>query len=266
MVVKCNGSWLHEGLYFLKKNRFRWLIAIMFHVFMANVFVDGAQLIEGTSGFGKIWFESFCGSLEFSASYSEKFELPIIWIIFQAYLLYLICDYLNDNRRGIGIQRLIRKNSRKKWFLRITVTNIVAIVGYYVQYIVILGATMCFHKIPFSFMSESKGEPVNYVVSCFFLPICATITIFLIQNAISLYYEFIAYIVSLTILVLSAYWKNYFLLGNYAMFLRNGFYRSEGLDSYIGMVICICAGAIAMLFSLWKISRSDIIGRGLEEK
>lgn len=248
-------------IYFYRKNWLRCLVAIVYQIFMATVFVRDVKLIGERSTFEMCWYYSFCGNLEIKATNADKFELPVLWIIFQSYILYMLCDYLYDSERGIGLQRLIRISSRKKWYLQICLINIVMIFLYYLSYFAILQIVTNIQNIPLKF-DISTGEVFEYIIACFVLPISCTMAIFFIQNLISLYYTgFIAYIVSLILLVISVYWREYYLLGNYAMFLRTDFYRKDGLNIYIGVVMCLAIAVITLLIGLIKVKKMDYIGK-----
>lgn len=250
---------------FYRKNWLRCIVAVIYQIFMAVVFVRNVKIIGEKSTFEMCWYQSFCGNLEINATNADKFELPVLWIIFQSYILYMLCDYMYDSGKGMGIQRLIRINSRKKWYLQICLTNIVTIFLYYLSYFLILQTVSNIHNIPLE-IDVGTEKIFEYALACFVLPICCTVAIFLVQNLVSLYCtEFIAYIVSLMLLVVSVYCRTYYLLGNYAMLLRTEFYRKDGLNIYAGIVICLSIAVIAMLIGLIKVNSIDYIGKELEE-
>lgn len=268
MKSKCkHNENMYEWKLFIEKNRWKLLIAVILHIFITSVIIRETNMMEDHHEIIQFWLCSFNGNKEFIPSDTGKFELPITWIIFQAYILYLLCDYLTDNMDEFGIQGLIRSRNRKKWFFQKIKMSITVIIYYYIQYAVILGLGLMVDGNLFSAQQYFTGYTLKYVATIIVLPVVVTITIYLIQNMISLVYTpYVAYICSVTILVISSYWKNGLLIGNYAMFLRNELFRKGGLDSYCGLVICIIYGTLALGISIYFINRYDLLGKGLAEE
>lgn len=246
---------------FVRKNWMRCATAVFYQIFMAVVVVRETLISCGNVSFEACWFASFCGNLEFEATQTELFELPVLWIIFHAYLLYMIGNHLQEQSSGMGLQRMIRIGSRRKWYLQIFRIDAGIIFSYYLCYALILMTVLKCQGIPLNFGMEPEVFG-SYLIACFLLPVCAIISVFSVQNAVSLYHSpYVAYIFSLVVLVCSSYWKTCFLIGNYAMLLRTDYYRESGLSVPGGWILCIVIMVAAVFAGLKKTELADYIGK-----
>lgn len=256
----------HDLIYFIKKNKWRIFFGIFFQIFMANSVLQ-EMVLEHKTTYQAAWFYSLKGQLEFKALQTNKFMIPILWFVFEAYILYLVCDYFKENCSGIGTQRLLRMNSRRKWFTKLTVSCVYMITFYYICYALILKGTMLFFHLSNTSFIEGNQPFIKTVIATYVLPVLATVTIFLIQNTVSMITnEFIALLVSVAILILSSYWKNIFLIGNYTMLLRSLIYNQHGISPYIGISVCMIVSILALFLGLWKVQHVNLIGKELLEK
>lgn len=251
---------------FIRKNRIRCIVAVFYQIFMSVVVVRNALLTGGTVSFESCWFLSFGGNLEIGVTNADKFELPVLWIIFHAYIFYMLCDQLHDHSVGIGIQRLIRIGSRRKWYFQVCRMDAEIIFFYYLCYFFILQIVLKIQNIPMD-LNMAGVVLRQYVAACFFLPVCCSISIFFIQNVVSLYCsKYVAYVISLAILVCSSYWRAYYLIGNYAILLRMDFYRNSGLHVPTAFMICLAIMIFTLLVGLKKAGSRDFIEKELEER
>lgn len=63
---------------------------------------------------GDYLFYIFCGVIFYANE--ELRILPQIWLLFQIYLLFLVCSYLSSCLKREGQQSLIRAGSRRFWW------------------------------------------------------------------------------------------------------------------------------------------------------
>ena len=239
---------------FLRRNWIRLILVIGYQIFMAFTIIQDMMLGGENVTFGDCWYASFAGALEMSGE--DKFELPVLWMIFHALMLYLMFDYLSDCSKGVGLQQLLRMRNRKKWYWELCCIMISNILGYYAVYFIILRIVSGFYNISFALV-ESQ---MNTFIGNFVLLACTSLALFFIQNLIGIFCnEMIAYMISLGGLVISVYWKSYWLLGNYAMLSRVNLYREDGLSISTGIVLCIIITVIAILCGMVGISKKDIL-------
>lgn len=69
-----------------------------------------------------------------------------------------------------------------------------------------------------------------------------------------------AYGMAILILIVSVYWLNPFMIGNYAMLLRNQLFTEDGVISSIGIVLCIMISVFSVVIGKAVIEKKDIIG------
>lgn len=208
---------------------------------------------------GDCWYQIFSGIPEYIYTESGKFELPIFWMLLHAYLFFVVASYPADDLKGMGLKSMILGKSRIKWAAGKICWTMAAVVCYYA----LLFLNLCVFAYAGQSGSITLGgstETVNIgIKTLYLLPLAADTAIALMQMLLaSIVKPSVAYIFTVGYLVLGAYWKRNFLIGNFAMLLRNSQIVRQGLDSGRGFLYCAFFGITSIIFYLMYIRRKDI--------
>ena len=101
---------------FFYKHKIRWMGGLFIQLFLGFEFLREYFLFNTEPTFEPtftgLWMYAFEGTPEYFYSQIGKFELPILWMVFQAYLLFLTCDYVVEGLSGYEQQSFVRTKKR----------------------------------------------------------------------------------------------------------------------------------------------------------
>lgn len=268
MKNKRNGGWIKfEFINFWRSKKFKWIIGAGIQFFIVSIFLQENKLTGEDSSLSGLWIMSFVGIREYVKSQDGRFEIPVLWMLFQAYILFMVCDYISEGMSGYGVLAFIRTKNRKKWIAVKTLTGFVAVIFYYIQYFCIMSGAIWLSGGSWSSGFQNSFHTFSYRLTITILPLVMTIALFMLQNMLCIItVPFIAYMISLGILIVSAYIQSPFLIGNYAMLLRNSIFSENGLSTGLGLVICGLVMVTVLLLSMIYITHYDVVEKGLEER
>lgn len=201
------------------------------------------------------------------------FRIPFAWLSVYILNAWVIGDYVQSDLYGFGMQMLVRYQKRIRWaigklgyilisvltvwgmvFLSCGLFNIITAKGHFSLSKEIWAMFYGIHAEQFS--------NLEIVLGVFVLPILTSAVLSVFQIFLSLMtkpsYGFLA---TTVYLIFSAYWKSYFLIGNYAMFLRNAKLCENGIEQNTALIvlsILLVVGA-SLFFVLFR--RYDILER-----
>lgn len=262
------GILLYECKNGFYQNRVQIFIGIGVLVFIIYMVIQDSILLNNYVNIGDCWFYLFSGSPEYIYSSDAKFELPILWFLFHTYLLYMICNYPVNDLDELGLQSMMLSKSREKWLTGKLVWAITMVCVYYILAFlvmiveVIIKNNFLEQKIGLEFTTLIMGDKgfVPYI-----LPLISDIAIAILQMSLSfLFNPFCAFVFSILYFILSVYFKNPFLLGNYSMFLRNISFSENGLNTEYGIAICVLYIVLCIFICMYHIHTRDIFGKSLE--
>lgn len=251
------------------QNRMKLLLGTGVLIFITYIAIEDCLLtMEGKVTLGDCLFYLFAGSREYRYSQEGRFELPVLWLLFHAYLFFMLCSYPANDMKGMGIQGMLRTGGRRKWFLGKFLWAAGGVGLFWVLEVLVLVIEIA----GFRFTRETAVvlDPRAAVLGehwgiLFFLPLAVNIAIAVLQLIGSLFFNpFLAYTGTLVYLIISVYLKNMFLLGNYSMMLRNRCLADGGVQTGVGIAV---SGAV-ILGGYWcgsvYMDRKDLTGKGQE--
>ena len=254
-----------NGLY---ENKIKIIIGFSILVFISYVVITDCLLLNGDSfQVGDGWLYLFSGSMEYKYSADGKFELPIIWFLFHAYLYYMLCGYPVNTLKKAGTKSMLFAGTRTKWVISKNSLDFDEC-----NHVLLCSVSMFSDRasiynqiaqIDISFTMTT--QILKNQVIMFLLPLVADIAIALMQMANSFFFSpFIAYIFTLAYLIFSVYIKSEFLLGNYSMLLRTTYLDKNGLSIGSGFIagVILSIGFLGTL--IFYMCKKDIIGEGRE--
>lgn len=222
--------------------------------------------ITASKTLGDVLLYHFGGMGKYVLSADKAFEFPVIWMILFVLILFVTLDYPVSNLQGFGSKVLVKGNSRIRWWLAKCVWNLICNVVYF-GIIFLLIILFCSMKgIPFSLSVNSDLQTWLFELDAYTqllpgvsMPIGELVQVFLVsvaicqlQMALVLWLKPIySFMVMCMFLLVSAYFQNYVLWGNYAMLLRHSWINEDGMDCRIGIpvtltitLITVCIGMI----------------------
>lgn len=222
----------------------------------------------------------FNGMREYIPDGFTSFRFPTMWMVIFVLLLFFTLYYPYNDIMGYGKNVLIASTSRTAWWLSKCVTTIcICIVYFFTAALSILIFSFSFglkfelkvtqesfswlirQGVPEGF--NSSPEPLDLILTVFVLPFIFAIAMCLFQMMLTLIIRpFASIIVVTSIFMVSAYFLNPFMIGNYGMTQRSICFVSNGVDPVIGTVIMsliivfsIAAGTV--LFNRYEILEKE---------
>lgn len=205
------------------------------------------------------------------------FHLPVYYLLFHAYISWIISYFPLRDMGNYGKVLMIKNKSRGKWWINKCVWGICAVLSCYMTgYIVfaIVGLLRgnlsmridgeMFKLITGNVIDESNLGDINIhflLITCVILPVLMSMGISMIQMVLSLITKpLYGQMMVLGMLVISAYYCNKCLPGNYLMVLRNDIViKGSGIHSYMGIGISIVMIIIGMTAGFQIMKKKDII-------
>lgn len=119
--------------YGFQSNRGKWLFALLVQVYFCTL-AGRLSLITNTPiGFWERLTFLFQGFPEYHLSQTGTFELPVHWLIFHAFLLFLTGFYPVQELIQSGGQAFIRSGRREYWLLSKALWACATVAGYYLM-------------------------------------------------------------------------------------------------------------------------------------
>lgn len=216
-------------------------------------------VIRLPAGFGKetaTWGEwllyVYGGMPKFIPAVGEPFVFPVRWMLIMVLASYSVLYYPFRDMDTIGLQLLVRSQSRRLWWMSKIIWNIV----YTCLFHFLMAGTGVFCSLFFGFpvslkieltmlqeMMKLDYEGIRWGIKTMgfvavFVPMLISAAVNQTQMMLSLIIKpLYAFIVSIFIYLSSAYYQVIFLLGNYAMILRLEPVGESGLYPVAGWAV-----------------------------
>lgn len=215
----------------------------------------------------------FGGMQEYFPSPDNSFLFPAIWIVTTGYASFLTLRYPYDDLEGYGQQIILKAGKRSRWWMSKCLWMCAKTLFYYILiYLVILlcckvmGGTAAGYPDPFFiekiFYIKAGSMPREFqdILLLLFLPFLMSLTINMVQLVLGLLCGVaFSFLVSLILLVGSAYYLNPVMLGNGGMLIRSSLINVAGLDPRLVILIYICIWVVALIFGMYWFQRKDIL-------
>lgn len=202
----------------------------------------------------------------------EQFDLPVLLIVFELLMFFIVGNYSRADVFGYGRHVLLAAKSKRTWWL----SKCVWVIGNILLYYALAGAllvSMVFLNNPsirFGLSSsclyaQTGRNATMFLGNLVFLPILTSVMIGLLQMLVGFVTKPIfGYASVIALLVISSYSESQWLAGNYLMMLRNRFMVSEGVGFAFGVVYqCILIGLIVLIGVIWMNKKDVLEGGGM---
>lgn len=253
----------------------KYILALCF--FISAAIIYRLPQLDNISTLGNYILFTHVGMMEYSPDFANRFQFPTVWICFHMLEYFIVLYYPYDDMNDFGKHVLINSKNRTEWYLSKCCWTITSISIYFFIYI-ISQLVVCIFLGDLISMDITQDEAFRniYVSNEFFLgyptsihlllyvlPFTVSVTIGLLQMMLSLIIKpFYSYIVCAVILIGSAYYVNPLMIGNYAMVQRSDIFLKNGVNSVLGLILCMVISVASVIGGIMIFKRYDILNRG----
>ena len=249
-------------------NRYRYIIAIT--VLLLVIIVMG----NNEFGFLDTIFFLQAGYGTILSVKEGKIVFPVVWIMMQFLVPFLVYDYCNDDIENIGVDFLIKCEDRALWWRSKCIWNILTTVSMYaIVYIMAFLYGMYNGKsewtINYELFNTISNKPlpynndsINIIIYLITVPILVSICLALIQMTLSMYTSpMIGIIVVMAWDVISVFVNITPMIGNVSMVVRSSLYSPGGLPVWIGIIYSVGLYIVTYIVGKEMFKRKDILQR-----
>ena len=247
----------------------------------------------GRLTFGENLLCMWRGTLPHNPGLNELFKFPMAWFALLVPMAYVSLDYPFRDLGGMGLRLIVAARSRWAWWgAKCVWTVLCAVVCWSVPFVLsalvtlaqggewtpsarpgvayVLGAGRNneIAQIAQTLSSEGGGaEAVSSLATLDVMPAVLAMAvvlaaILLVQMVVSLMvHPVVGMVASVSILFLSAFFRNHLLLGSYLMLVRAAGFMREGMEPVTGTLLALGAGLAAALLGGFVFTRRDLLGK-----
>ena len=208
---------------------------------------------------------------------SGGFQIPIFWMLMLVLPLFITLDFPFKDIKTIGPQMLLRSGRRVTWWLSKCIWNVCGTIVYFLLVLITVAAFCLCLKVPLSLdtpmgsmmalfseadITTAAGEmPASQVAFVLVItPLFAVAAMDMAEMLFSLLFRPIyGFLFSVALVAAASYVTSPFLIGNYANLTRCGAFIDNGLDSQVGLLICIGVLLISIVAGAFVFRRRDIL-------
>ena len=251
-------------------NRGKWLFALLVQVYFCTLAGRLSLNSNAPIGFLERLTFLFQGLPEYHLSQTGTFELPVHWLIFHAFLLFLAGFYPVQDLTQSGGQAFIRSGRRGYWLLSKALWVCATVAGYYLMLTGVLAVCSLPAGGPWAppaAMSALFGINVaelsfsEIMLYWWVMPILVSAALCLTEVLLSLFIEpLLAFFVMLSCLVASVFWTSPALIGNYSMLLRSNLLSGDpAISAQNCFAVCLLLIALASVLGTKLFRSKDIL-------
>ena len=261
------GYDLHYGF---QSNRGKWLFALVVQAHFCTL-AGRLSLITNTHiGFLERLTFLFRGLPEYHLSQTGTFELPVHWLIFHAFLLFLAGFYPIQELTQSGGQAFIRSGRRGYWLRSKALWVCATVAGYYLMLAGVLAVCSLPAGGPWAqpaamavLFGIDMAELSFAEIALYWwaMPILVSVALCLTEVFLSLFIEpLLAFFVMLSYLVASVFWTSPALIGNYSMLQRSSLLSGDpAISAQNCFAVCLSLIALASVLGTKLFRRKDIL-------
>lgn len=226
------------------------------------------------NSFGNVWMYIYGGMEKYVSSVDNPFKFPIVWTTIFVFAALLVLIYPTKDMLGIGTHVVVSGGSRGKWWFSKVIWNMASTLIYHAIIIctLILACLMAGIEIKpgininllqalceFESVGDFKMKE-TLPIAVFFLPIVISVAMNLLQMTLTLFINpNYSFIISCSVMILSAYLMTPFAVYNYAMSLRYSYIYNHGIKYQYGFVVALAIAVISVIIGYFRFLNYDII-------
>lgn len=203
------------------------------------------------------------------------FEIPNTWLVVFLLCSYLTLEYPFEDLDGQGEISVLVCGSKTKWWLSKCIWIVLTTISYFL--LLALAASIATMIAGGALSLEVKPETLqgikeyssNLIEAPWNTPFLF-LSIIIVSCAINLIQLFASIIIKplpafgaiAVLYILSAYFSDPLLLGEYLLTARNAVFVENGYSPFMGLILSIALALWAIIFSTLYFKQSDLITRG----
>ena len=229
------------------------------------------HILQEMPGVYDLYLMLFQGVSPFQPFIGDSFVVPLHWITIGLLIVYTVSGYAGEDLRGTGQIAMLFSRERKTWIVGKMVWVILQILMDFVFIFIGCFSYSAFRGLPVNLTpnqnfwqnaySDFAGKDYEiYLVTTVLLPILAFISIGAVEMLLSVLFQpSVSMFTASLILVVSAFGKGVFLLGNHSMWIRMSNYSEDGLDYLTCMLLdgLILIGTFSLFYTY--VCRKDLL-------
>lgn len=222
---------------------------------------------------GDIFFYLHSGIKEYIPSPDNPFEIPYLWILNHILILYFTLNYMSNDLIGFGQNMIFRAKSRSVWWMSKCIYTLVSVIIFYVLSFLIIclftlykGGTLSFEISEYMWRLMNLGDtvlnekPKSLITETIVMPFFTSLALSILQMFLCLLMKpILSYIVSIVMLISSAYYFSPFLLGNYSMAVRSNRLIENGFNVNVGVAYAFIIIVISIILGLLIFKKYNIL-------
>lgn len=230
---------------------------------------------DASRSLGDLALYIFGGMKKFIPIPGAVFPFPTVWLLVLTLACFSSLWYPLNDLYGFGKTLLTACQSRKRWYLAKAVWCGVTVSLYFLLgwAVLLFGCLAMGGKFTWTispYMMElmeltdvaSTVEDWQLTLQLTLLPWLVAVTLSQLQLCLSLWMQpVLGWVVSIVVLLSSAYYASPFLLGNYAMALRDQQVLSGGVAWQVGVLYCMGLLLLCVFAGLISFKHTDILGK-----
>lgn len=184
-----------------------------------------------------------------------RIEFPYIWLLMQFMPAFLVFNYCNDDCEGVGVDVLIKCQSRVLWWFSKCIWNVCTVIVFY-----IITYFITFIKALGNGKTDIKVNAV--VIYLMAVPVLVSIAAGLFQMAVSSAFNPVIGLLAVMLLMASSVFFNTpLLIGNVSMVMRSSVYSAQGIAVWKGISTCVLMYVISFIAGMIVFKKKDILHR-----
>lgn len=266
-LYKCVRYDLRVGL---AGNILKYLLALFVFAFTAVMFFQSAHALEASGSALDCLIYFYRGMQVYIPSGDTPFPVPVVWLMLQLLVSFLILSYPTQDLESYGMQFLVRTRKRGVWWTSKFIWNIVSVflfycIGIFTAFVFALlfgDASFALHSKTAMLVSEF-GSGAGYaqtLAAVLILPFLTSAAMAVFQMVLNFILRPVySYIIVTAVYLASAYYNTPFLPGNYSMLLRNEIALYGGVDTVFAVIADCVILLISFLIGLAYFRHYDIL-------
>lgn len=223
--------------------------------------------------YGDFLMYIFSGMKEYIPSPMTQFRYPEIWILVMLLTAYQILYYPYRDLSGMGKQVLINSKSRIGWWFSKCVWILCSVFVFFgifwmvsLLFCLVTGGKcsleISIRMYQYLGITIMPDMPSELNIQIFLLPLLVMSSLGLMQMTLSFFIKpFYSFAVTITIFVVSCYYMNPWVIGNYAMVQRSSLLVRGGMEAVHGICLALLLSAVSVGIGLLFFRRYDILER-----
>ncbi len=238
--------------------------------YIASGIKEGTFFQNGSTMDYLLWVTQ--GMKVFHFSPNHYFEIPIYWFAFQIGIAYIVAYYPEKDFKNYGKVVFPATGSKITWWISKCIWVVFNVILYFAVLLLAVMAVAKLHGAAMTWefseeiMAAYFGGNMQYLFAqdawllSIFLPCLMTVALALVQMILSFVLTpVVSFALSCSVYIFSAYYTEWFLPGNYTMWMRSSYLNAEGINPESGIVIAVILIVSSVFAGCVYFDRCDII-------